>query len=63
MEYEKIFTEINGSEQGMFLQSDNPEKPVLLFLHGGPGSPEVAMNVQKPSGLEKLFTVCWWEQR
>lgn len=61
--YEKIFVEINGMEQGMFLQSENIENPVLLFLHGGPGSPEIAFTQKYPTGLEKLFTVCWWEQR
>lgn len=60
---EKIFVEINGLKQGMFLQSENIENPVLLFLHGGPGSPEVAFTQQYPTGLEKIFTVCWWEQR
>lgn len=60
---EKIFIEINGARQGMFLQSESTENPVLLFLHGGPGSPEIAFNQKYPSGLEKLFTVCWWEQR
>lgn len=61
--YEKIFVEINGMKQGMFLQSENIENPVLLFLHGGPGSPEIAFTQKYPPGLEKLFTVCWWEQR
>lgn len=60
---EKIFVEINGIKQGMFLQSENEQGPVLLFLHGGAGSPEIAFNDKHPSGLEKLFTVCWWEQR
>lgn len=60
---EKIFIEINGAKQGMFLQSENTENPVLLFLHGGPGSPEIAFTQKYPTGLEKLFTVCWWEQR
>lgn len=60
---EKIYIEINGARQGMFLQSESTENPVLLFLHGGPGSPEIAFNQKYPSGLEKLFTVCWWEQR
>lgn len=60
---EKLFVEINGAKQGMFLQSENTDNPVLLFLHGGPGSPEIAFNQKHPSGLEKLFTVCWWEQR
>lgn len=60
---EKIFVEINGAKQGMFMQCENAENPVLLYLHGGPGSPEIAFNAKYPSGLEKLFTVCWWEQR
>lgn len=60
---EKIFADINGIKQGMYLQSENIENPVLLFLHGGPGSPEIAFSGKYPSGLEKLFTVCWWEQR
>lgn len=60
---EKIYVEINGIKQGMFLQSENLKKPVLLFLHGGPGSPEFAFTAKYPTGLEKIFTVCWWEQR
>lgn len=60
---EKIFVDINGMRQGMFLQTEDPARPVLLFLHGGAGSPEIAFNDKYPSGLEQLFTVCWWEQR
>lgn len=60
---EKIFVTINGCRQGMFLQTQNDNKPVLLFVHGGPGSPEFVLNSKYPSGLESLFTVCWWEQR
>lgn len=60
---EKILVEINGMKQGMFIQSENIENPVLLFLHGGPGSPEIAFTEQYPAGLEKMFTICWWEQR
>lgn len=61
--YEKIYIKINGIQQGMFLESEDTDKPVLLFLHGGPGSPEIAFTQQYPTGLEQLFTVCWWEQR
>lgn len=60
---EKIFVEINGMKQGMFLQGENIENPVLLFLHGGAGSPEISFAEKYPTGLEKIFTVCWWEQR
>lgn len=60
---EKLYVDINGIKQGMFLHGAKVENPVLLFLHGGPGSPEVAFTDKYPTGLEKLFTVCWWEQR
>ncbi|MDY0104790.1 MAG: hypothetical protein RBS07_17795, partial [Lentimicrobium sp.] len=32
---EKIFVTINGAKQGMFIQSIDSTKPVLLYLHGG----------------------------
>ncbi len=60
---EKMFLEINGIRQGLFLQCEDSENPVLLFLHGGPGSPEIAFTEQYPTGFEKIFTLCWWEQR
>jgi len=60
---EKIRVEINGSQQGMFIQSTDTNHPVLLFLHGGPGLPEYFLTEQYPTGLEKIFTVVWWDQR
>lgn len=60
---EKIVIRINDQDQGMFITTDDLSKPVLLFLHGGPGQPTIAMCDKYPTGLDKLFTVCWWEQR
>ncbi len=60
---EKIHISINGIDQGMFIKSKNKSNPVLLFLHGGPGMPEYAINKNYSTGLENYFTVCWWEQR
>ena len=55
---------IGGEEQYIFLTGENKDNPVLLFLHGGPGSPEVALNSFKEGErLEEKFTVCYWEQR
>ena len=54
---------IGGREQGMILKGRSVKNPVLLFLHGGPGSPEYAPAQQAPLCLEDYFTVCWWEQR
>jgi pimeloyl-ACP methyl ester carboxylesterase len=62
---EKQFIEIGGIEQGFFIRSENPENPVILFLHGGPGTPELAIGYvyEKAERLEKYFTVCYWDQR
>lgn len=60
---EKVRVPINGIEQGMFIEGSNRENPVLLFVHGGPGMPEYWLTRTYPTGLEKHFTVAWWEQR
>ena len=62
---EKSWIAIGGVRQGFFIRSENPENPVLLFLHGGPGSPELPLSIPYESSerLEKYFTVCYWEQR
>ncbi len=60
--------QINGVRQGMFIRGHDDsggcaEKPVLLFVHGGPGMPEYFLDRTHPTGLERDFIVCWWEQR
>ena len=58
---EKVFVNINGVEQGMFIISKDETHPVLLYLHGG--MPEYFLTQKYPTGLEDYFTVVWWEQR
>ncbi len=60
---ERCFADINGVKQGMFIKSADASNPVLLFVHGGPGMPEYFLAEKYPTGLESLFTVCYWEQR
>jgi pimeloyl-ACP methyl ester carboxylesterase len=60
---EKVWVDVNGLEQGMFIQSRDPANPVLLFMHGGPGMPEYFLTEQYPTGLENDFTMVWWDQR
>ncbi len=60
---EKVFVDINGVRQGMFIVSRDTTNPVLLFLHGGPGMPECFLAERYPPGLEQDFTVVWWDQR
>ncbi len=61
--FEKVFVVVNGVRQGMFIKGADRAAPVLLFLHGGPGMPELFLDRTHPTGLENEFTVCWWEQR
>ena len=58
---EKVFVDINGMKQGMFIKSKNDKNPVLLYLHGG--MPDYFLTEKYPTGLEDYFTVVWWEQR
>lgn len=58
---EKVFLEINGTRQGMFIKGENLDNPILLYLHGG--MPDYFLTEKFPTHLEKNFTVVWWEQR
>ena len=58
---EKVFVNINGVEQGMFIKSKDATHPVLLYLHGG--MPDYFLTQRYPTGLEDYFTVVWWEKR
>jgi proline iminopeptidase len=55
--------EVNGSTQWISIRGLNKANPVLLVLHGGPGSPLMGMawSYQKP--WEDFFTVVNWDQR
>ena len=58
---EKLYLNINGVEQGMFIKGKDVNNPVLLYLHGG--MPDYFLTEKYPTGLEEYFTVVWWEQR
>jgi pimeloyl-ACP methyl ester carboxylesterase len=57
---EKVFVNINGVKQGMFIKSKDATNPVLLYLHGG--MPDYFLTQRYPTGLEDYFTAVWWEQ-
>jgi hypothetical protein len=60
---EKVFFDVNGVRQGMFVRGRDGSNPVLLFVHGGPGMPEYFLTERYRTGLENAFTVAWWDQR
>jgi pimeloyl-ACP methyl ester carboxylesterase len=59
---ETMFVSLGGVDQWIQIRGDDRRNPVLLFVHGGPGSP-----VSPVSSLlrtwEKYFTVVMWDQR
>lgn len=60
---EKTYVNIGGVEQDMFIWGEDINNPVLLFIHGGPCFSEYFLFDNCPTGLEKVFTICHWEQR
>ncbi|MBN2079320.1 MAG: alpha/beta hydrolase [Spirochaetes bacterium] len=54
---------IGGIDQWLFIRGEDASRPVLLFLHGGPGSPEASLVRAFCPDLERIFMVVHWEQR
>ena len=54
---------IGGSGQWVLERSENTDNPVILFLHGGPGTSQLTSNRRNTRRLEKFFTVVNWDQR
>lgn len=54
---------INKTRQYVLIRGEDKHKPVLLFLHGGPGASATALLRKFNSDLEKHFTVVYWDQR
>jgi pimeloyl-ACP methyl ester carboxylesterase len=44
-------------------RSEDVRAPLLLFLHGGPGTSQLTANRRNTRALEKDFVVVNWDQR
>jgi hypothetical protein len=55
--------DLNGYEQWLLIRGHDVSKPVLLFLHGGPGSAEMWFAHHSMRELEKHFVCVNWDQR
>lgn len=58
-----IAVDVGGIRQWISVRGNDPSNPLLLFLHGGPGSPMMpeSWTFQRP--WEDFFTVVQWDQR
>jgi pimeloyl-ACP methyl ester carboxylesterase len=53
---------IGGMTQWLLIRGEDRKKPILLWLHGGPGSAQIPIHATT-AGLERDFVVVHWDQR
>ena len=58
-----IPVQINGIPQYLSIRGRDLRNPILLFIHGGPASPEMPADYTYQSPWEDYFTVVQWDQR
>lgn len=56
---------LGGIKQWIFIRGEDKDNPVLIFLHGGPGSPISGISSSRKLDAEliKHFTIIHWDQR
>ena len=60
---ESIYVEINGTQQWISIYGEDINNPVLLYLHGGPGSSTSAYDYAFTRKWADVYTVVTWDQR
>ncbi|MBJ8053489.1 alpha/beta hydrolase [Bacillus cereus] len=55
--------EINGSDHEIMIRGKDKSNPVIIFVHGGPGSSEIPYAQKYQDLLEDKFTVVNYDQR
>src|SRR5688572_24170968 len=60
---EEKFIPIGGIEQWVTISGEDKTKPVILFLHGGPGSPMSQYDDAIYGHWKKEFVLVYWDQR
>ena len=54
---------VNGVPQSVTIRGRDRGNPILIWLHGGPGSSETTALRHYDAGLEDHFVVVYWDQR
>ncbi len=54
---------LGGVDQWLIIRGEDVNKPILLFLSGGPGGSEASRVLRFNQELEKHFVLVIWEQR
>ncbi len=61
--HDDMILDVNGSCQYLWARGSRPENPLLLVVHGGPGTPLMPFHRDYFSVLEDVTTVVQWDQR
>ena len=56
-------TNVGGVDQWLLFRGEDTTRPIILFVHGGPGSAEIALSRSLRASLEKHAVVVTWDQR
>lgn len=57
------YVTLGGQEQYLLIKGQNVENPVIIYLHGGPSSPDSFINYTFQKYLTDEYTVVSWDQR
>lgn len=60
---ESMYVDINGSKQWINIYGEDKNNPVLLYLHGGPGSSTSEIDYAFTRKWADIFTIVTWDQR
>ena len=60
---ESFYVDINGSRQWINIYGQDINNPVLLYLHGGPGSATSPVDYSFTRKWSDVYTVVTWDQR
>ena len=60
---EELYVELNGSTQWISIYGEDADNPVLLYLHGGPGSATSMFDYVITRKWADVYTVVTWDQR
>ena len=60
---ESMYVDINGTKQWINIYGQDKDNPVLLYLHGGPGSATSPYDYAFTRKWSDVYTVVTWDQR